>query len=68
MPGMPEEDSETNSFKPNGATVREITQTDHLNKKLLTSYLNNINMTNNSDKPSDRGGKNEEEEEQNWEP
>lgn len=61
---MPEEELENNENTLNVVAVREITQTDHLNKKLLTSYLNNINASSDSEVRSTTDQN--EEEEQNW--
>ena len=37
---------ETGAQENKGTTAREITQTDHLNRKLLESFLTRINSTN----------------------
>ena len=74
MPGTPPmeaEDESKNSLNNsniNSVNVRETTQTDHLNKKLLASYLENINNKKTVDIVNDETDNNiNKEEEQNWE-
>ncbi|KAL0278469.1 UNVERIFIED_CONTAM: hypothetical protein PYX00_000287 [Menopon gallinae] len=64
MPSIPEE--ELNSA-PENTEVRELSQTDHLNKKLLTYYLQRINNGSISFEQESNQGDGDETKDEEWE-
>lgn len=54
MPSIPEKEQEKSQATEDVKNeTREVSQTDHLNKRLLTSFLQNLNANNAAMKPSD---------------